>query len=162
LDVISEEALDGLGVALSSLLPTSPDPALEPVLQVLPRRVVPTGIGGFVGPQAVPVGEILGRRVEANARIMVRARDRDDLIPVVDATTRALLAADRATLTGSGILSLTLDTVGDVAVSGQGVDRVASRELSFRILYEFLKRPEAAGGVIEETPVVLDLQELDR
>jgi hypothetical protein len=157
LDAITEAALSGLTDALAVLVPDAADPNLQPILQLFPRRVVPTGIGGLAGVQADPAGDILGRRVEAEVRITVKAHDEAALGPAVDSTTRALFATDRAILNGHGILHLALDRVGKVAVSGRGADQLASRELSFQILYEFLKHPETAGGVITDLPLEMDL-----
>jgi hypothetical protein len=153
-DTLSLAALDGLTAALTSLLPPAADPALQPALLVQPRRLVPAGIGGFVGVNDDPHGEILGRRLEATAVVTVKASG-DALDGAVAAVSRALLAADRAALRGAGILRLALGEVGPKpAAPGQAT---AERDLAFDVLYEFLKLPEADEGVIQEIPIELDV-----
>ena len=72
MDPLNSEALTGLTSALTSLLPPSADPGLAPDLTVSPTRFGTTGLNGFVGFNHEPEGEILGRRVEANAIVGVR------------------------------------------------------------------------------------------
>jgi len=156
-DTVTEAAFAGLRGALSSLLPVAGEPDLQPSVLLLPQRVMPTGIGGLAGVQSDPAGDILGRRVQAKARITVRARDPAGLDSAVDAATDALLANDRATLAGIGILRLSLGEPGDVAVSGAGNQQITSRELEIGVLYELLQFPTAAGGVIDDLPLELDL-----
>jgi hypothetical protein len=153
-DTLSLAALDGLTAALTSLLPPAADPTLQPALLIQPRRIVPAGIGGFVGVNDDPHGEILGRRLEATAVVTVKASG-DALDGAVTAVSRALLAADRATLRGAGILRLALGEVGPKPPAPS--QATAERDLSFDVLYEFLKLPEAGEGVIREIPIELDV-----
>lgn len=157
MDTVTEAAFAGLRSALSSLLPVAAEPELEPSLLLLPQRVTPTGVGGLAGVQADPAGDILGRRVQAKARITVRARDTAGLETAIGAATDALLAADRATLAGIGILRLSLGDAGDLVLTGSGSQQVSSRELEIGVLYELLQLPTAPGGVIGELPVEIDL-----
>jgi len=65
MDALSAEAVDALVQAITALLPAT-TPALAPTVIAVPSRVAPTGLGGFVGTNPDPEGEIFGRRIEGN------------------------------------------------------------------------------------------------
>jgi hypothetical protein len=154
-DSISVEALDSLSAVLAELLRDEVGPLLEPALEVHPLRIVPTGLGGFVGLSHEPAGEIYGRRLEASARVAVKAAGVGALSDAVTAVTRALLAADRQVLRSKGILRLDLESVGpQPAADAAGV---VEREVQVKVLFEFLKRPTEAGGIIRRIPLDLEL-----
>ena len=153
---IDSEALVGLTAAVESLLPDTTDPSVQLILLAAPLQITPTGLGGFVDIDEDPRGEILGRRLEATALVTVRAGDVGPLNGAVTAVTRAFVGADRAALLEQGILRVTLDDLGSQSVTGSGRTRVVERILRFKVLYEFLKKPEAAEGIILEIPVDLD------
>jgi hypothetical protein len=152
MDPLATEALDDLTAAITALLPPAVPPAPAPLLEILPLRIGGTGLGGLVGMSREPLGEIFGRRVEASARIRVRAATADALPEAVRVVALAFLAADRATLRGRGILRLDLDDSGPPAGAGE-----AQRELRFKVLYEFLKRPVDGGETIARIPVEIEL-----
>jgi hypothetical protein len=146
---IADEAVGGLAAAIESLLPDVADPDLRPTVLVSPRRIAPTGVGGFVGLHEEPEGQIFGRRVEANVFVTVRADDADGLPAAVTAVTRALLTPDRSTLAGEGIQRILLE---DMAAAGSD-GGVSFRDLRFAVDYEFLRLPAASEGVIETIPL---------
>jgi hypothetical protein len=154
MDSISVEALDGLRAAIQSLLPPVADPNLKPLITVQPLAISPTGLGGFVGINDDPVGEIIGRRVDATVLIDVKAAA-DGIDAAVAGVTTALLAADRSTLIGLGILRMALDTLGERAAAAS----VVQQQVGFRVLYEYLKTPSDAEGIIREIPLNLQLQQ---
>jgi hypothetical protein len=154
MDAISVEALTTLTTTITSLLPAVADPALQPAVLVTPTHIMPTGIGGFVGQNDTPPGEITGRRLKATALITVRANTIDDLSASVTNVTGALLALDRASLLQRGLLRLDLDSIGQV-VSNQKNNKVVERELSFKVFYEFLKQPQEAEAIIQQIPINL-------
>lgn len=155
MDAIGVEAMNRLSTTLSDLLPPGGDPALAPTLEVYPLRVTPTGLGGFVGLSHGPEGEIVGRRLEASARVAVKAANLEGLGAAVSAVTSALLAADRRSLRSQGVLRLELDTLGPKPA--EGIAGVAEREVQFKVLYEFLKLPTEDGGLIQRIPVDLEI-----
>lgn len=117
--------------------------------------VSPTGVGGFVEVQTNPVGEVYGRQLDAWANILVRTNG-DGINAAVAAVANALMSADRTTLLTNGILRLTLDTLGPVsAAPGLPV----MQQVQFRVLFEYLKRPAVADGVIQTVPVNIQLQQ---
>jgi hypothetical protein len=153
MDAISTEALASLSSTITALLPTSADPALTPTVAVALRRLTPTGVGAFVGFHPEPQGEIVGRRLEATALVTARGSDSKGLADAVSAVTAALLGQDRATMAGQGLLRLSLQDLGLERPEGN-TTRV-QRELAFDVLYEFLKRPTTAGGIIQRIPIDL-------
>jgi hypothetical protein len=155
MDAIGVEAMDKLSATLEELLPPGDSPALAPTLEVHPLRIVPTGLGGFVGLSQGPAGEIVGRRLEAWARVAVKAASVDGLGDAVSAVTGALLAADRGSLRSRGVLRLELDTLGPKPAAD--IAGVAEREIQFKVLYEFLKLPAEIGDVIQRVPIDLEL-----
>lgn len=156
MDVITHEAITGLTTALSALLPVAPDPDMQSTLAVLPQRAMPTGIGGYVGLNVEPFGDILGRRLQARVDVTVRAEDLDGLGAAVAGVSRALIGAGVAELRGQGILRISLDETGESSVTGQGANQIARRDLAFSVLYEHLRLPEAGEGVIEAVPLMID------
>jgi hypothetical protein len=151
---IEAEALVGLNAAIGSLLEDAVTPPTSLDSMVTSTLLTPTGLGGFVGANEVPVGEIFGRRLRATVLVTVSANDADALNEAVVAVTAACLGTDRALLLQKGILRITLDDVGPQAA---GVDDATlERALAFDVLYEFLKRPEEAEDVIVEVPINLD------
>ena len=153
MSTIADAAVGGLAAAIESLLPDEPDPDVRPTVLVSPRRIAPTGVGGFVGLNEEPEGEIYGRRVDAHVFVTVRADDDDELPAAVTSVTRALLTPDRSTLAGEGIHRILLEEMGDARRAGG----IASRDLRFAVLYEFLRLPVAPEGVIETIPLDLDV-----
>jgi len=154
-DPISVEALDALSAALQALLPAVADPAQKPKVTIQPHSISPTGVGGFVGINDNPVGEILGRSIDATAVIGVVAA-KDQIDAAVAAVTNGFLAADRATLAAQGLQRIAFDTMGDVSAVS---DALAQRPVSFRVLYEFLKKPVDPEGIIQEIPLNIQLQQ---
>jgi hypothetical protein len=152
---IEAEAFAGLNAAVGSLLEDAVTPPTRLDSMVTSTLLTPTGLGGFVGANEVPAGEIFGRRLQATVLVTVSADDADALDDAVAAVTGACLGTDRALLLEKGVLRITLDDVGPQAA---GVDDgTVERTLVFDVLYEFLKRPEEAEDVIVEVPINLDL-----
>ena len=155
MDAVSIEALAGLRAAIQSLLPPQADVNLQSSIAIQPASIAPSGIGGFVGVNDNPVGEIIGRRIEGTVAIGLKAATANDMSGVLSATINALLAADRATLLGQGLLQLTLAKV-EAPVPGSGT--AVQQQMSIQVLYEFLKIPVDAEGVIQEIPLNIQLQ----
>ncbi|MBV9774802.1 MAG: hypothetical protein JO040_12685 [Gemmatimonadetes bacterium] len=151
---MNDEVIQGLTDVLTGLLPASADLSLRPVLMVNPVRITPTGLGGLVAPSADPAGEVVGRRLQARVSVTVKAADEDGLGPAVTGVTQAFLGVDRATLIRQGVLRLTLGELGADSVAANGRAR---REVGFDVLYEFLKGPSEAGGIIQTIPLQLNV-----
>jgi hypothetical protein len=151
---IEAEALAGLNTAIGSLLEDAVTPPIQLGSLVTSALLTPTGLGGFVGANEVPLGEVFGRRLQATVLVTVSANDADALNEAVVAVTGACLGTDRALLLEKGILRITLDDVGPQTEGVEGT--TVERALTFEVFYEFLKRPEEAEDVIVEVPINLD------
>lgn len=157
MDVIAVEAIANLTTVMSSLLPPPATPALAPAMVVTPVRVAPTGIGGYVGAHPSPQGDVYGRRITARVQLSVPGDDPTALDDAVEAITQTVLARGRAELAQLGILKLSLFELGPrPAAPPPGPPSQPRRDLSFDVLYEFLKLPESAGGVISSIPIDLE------
>ena len=153
MDAISAEALNGLAAAIQSLLPVPTDPNLKPSVVVQATSVTPAGIGGVVGVNHDPDGDIVGRRIEAIVGVGLRAQA-DAIAASVSGAINAVVAADRAVLLNQGLLRVTVDKVGDRS-AGQG--NLVEQEVAFRVLYEFLKKPVDPQDIIREIPISIQL-----
>ncbi len=155
MDSITQEALTGLSAAIASLVPQPSDPKLKPIISVQPLSVSPAGLGGFVGINDNPVGEIVGRRIDAVVVVAVNA-PANGIDAALAAAITAVLAADRATLLNLGLLRVALTTVGE---RGPGPQSSIQQPVTFRVLYEYLKLPVDPEGIIKEIPLNIQLQQ---
>lgn len=149
---INEEAIEDLSVSLQVLLPDPPT-GVSIDFAVHPRRISPTGLGGYVGHDPVHSGDITGRRVEATVRISASSRNHDNLQAAVAAVGLALLGAERQALAPLGFLTITQEET----VIAPGAGSLETAEMTFGVLYEYLKQPEDAEEVIGEIPINLEL-----
>jgi hypothetical protein len=155
---INREALNGLTVAIKSLLPAVTDPVLQPVLIVNPLAIKPIGIGGLIGISKEPPGEISGIRVEATALITVKANNPNELNATLAEVIQAFTTADRTILIDKGILHLTLDRVSSKSIddSTSSSNKILEQELIFKVLYEFIKKPQETVGIIRKVSINLE------
>ena len=148
MDEISAEALTNLNTTVNSLFATlSPAPEVE----VLPTKITPTGLGGYVGEHEDPIGDLFGRRVEAQVLVTVSGSNNNVLNNRALAVRNAILSLSRAERVQKGIHRATPDL--DIAPATQA----NRRNLGFNIVYEFIKVPEDAEGIIQEIPLNLEL-----
>jgi len=153
---VEGEALASLVAALDDLLPPAPDLAFRPTLAIQSLGFTPTGLGGFVGMNGDPRGEIHGRLVRARVLATVRAAAQDGLPAAALAVIQALVAAEAVTLRQRGILRIGLaDLQPTTSPPADGAP--AEQGLALDVLYEFLKRPEEAEGIIEEIPLQVEI-----
>ncbi len=158
IETLNLEAVEALAANISDLLPPVADPALRPDVLVIPRRFAPAGLGGYVGLNPDPLGEIYGVRLHASVVVTAKADHDADLSVPVGAIARALTATTRVTLGERGILRIALDTVEAPTVRTGGSPSAAQRrDLQFQVLYEFLKPPDVAEGIIDEIPLDLHM-----
>ncbi|HKI04641.1 MAG TPA: hypothetical protein VKK31_21860 [Thermoanaerobaculia bacterium] len=155
MDALNREALDALAAAVRSFLPAAADPALAPSVAIFPKRIAATGIGGLVGLQEDPEGEIVGRQIDAEVRVTVRAAAASGLNAAAEGAVQGLVAAGRLALAERGIFSVQLARLGEKASPEGG--NAAEMDLAFQVRYELIKRPEEAGEVIREIPIDLRL-----
>jgi len=157
MDAITQEAIDALNSFIDSLIPATTLPGQEFDLLVLPTEVLPTGIGQAVGMHDDPYGEIIARRLSAEAQIAITSRE-DQNTQSVSSVTQALLNQDRTTLRENGVFRISFSELSDpVLTPGQGNNVNSTRTASFDVLYEFLKIPTESEGVITEIDVDMDM-----
>ncbi len=104
-----------------------------------------------------PEGEIVGRRVKANAIVGVKTKTLDTLNGAVAGVTAAVVGAPRSDLRRLGILDVGVAGVGSQAPPGPGPHGVARQEVTFDVSYEYLKLPASPSGVIGAIPLDVDL-----
>jgi hypothetical protein len=158
-DNFTDEAITGLEATFRSFLPAPVSEALKPVVFVNPLRVAPAGVGGFVAASQEPQGDILGLRLDAQVSVTVKADSADNLNGAVSTMTRTLLGADQDALIKQGILRIALEGMAPNPVAQPGVDPAAParRDLTFRVLYEFLQKPRAGQSVIQQIQTDIDV-----
>jgi hypothetical protein len=141
-------AISGLQSVLSTLL----SGAGSTRLLLVPERTAPVGLGGFVGMNRSPLGEVGGVRVDALARVAVEATSRADLDVAAQAVIATLLGTSRSALVPVGIQRINLVDSGiPENVGGNRVERT----LSFGVVYEFQQAPNSVEGTIEQVPIGL-------
>jgi hypothetical protein len=156
MDIISTEALQSLSVVISSVLPAVNDPVLPPQVAIFPTHISQAGLGGFIGTNLDPIGDIVGRRVEARVVITALARDAGSL--QTGAATIAGAFADSAALRSTGILRGRLADVGLVSQqTPPGGNIQFQKDLTFELTYEFLKIPVAADDTISTIPITIQV-----
>lgn len=153
---INNEACDSLTNIMLSLLPEVAE-EVQLTLTVNLLSIMPTGIGGFISLNEEPIGEIIGRQVEAIVGVHVRGEDVEDLDNPVSMVARSFIGGERKTLTELGVLNISFDEIGVRSKEKQGNKTVVEQDLKFKVLYEFLKRPEEAEDVIREIPINLQI-----
>lgn len=141
------QSLEVLRDTFEELLATA-EPALDATLSFAALRGLPLGIGGLVGRDHEVAGEVFGRRLEARARLDLRAADPAALDAAGRSAIAALLDASPGELRRRGLLRLTLDEAGPIGRPEAGG---VERPLTFRLLFEHRVSPEVEeDGVIPE------------
>lgn len=146
MDAIAQTALSNLQTVLNGYLPSVSSVSIERSLLVIPHKIKPLGIGGYVGLHDDPVDDIFGRFVEADAEILVGATNNslDTINAEVSAISSSLMTVSREDLRGDGIYFLDLKSLSE-----PGSDNQNLRRLLFSIRYEYQQIPTEAGGVID-------------
>lgn len=148
---INKEALASLTSTLKALLPPA---APAPTLVATPLRIMTAGLGGYVGPHDDPPGDILARRVEALVTVTISANNLAALNDRLSEVLGATVAADRGVLRERGVLNLTLDGITPQPPE-KPANQVKTRDLTFKVFYEHLQKPEAGEGIISQIPINL-------
>ena len=128
--------VQALGQAIAGLLPPQPDPDLVPDVLINPVKTHPAGLGGYVGMNASPQGEIHARQLKAQVVVRIKADNLADLAPAESAVTNALVGSDADLLRGLGIYRI-------------------SRDTDFSRFYNGRQLPDEGAGVIDSIPLDL-------
>ncbi len=148
MDEISSEAIASLNTTINALFAGI---APAPVIDITPLKIYPTGLGGYIAPHIDPIGDRLGRRIDAQVRVLVNGDSPGALLVTSNAVQQAALARTRAELAQRNILRVGAET--DFPPTTQANTRL----LGFRFLYEFIKVPQEAGDIIQEIPINLSV-----
>ena len=146
MDEISSEALSSLNTVVNALFAGI---APAPVVDILPVKISPTGLGGFVALHEDPVGDRIGRQIDAQVRVLVSGNSPAAVITAANAVNQAVLSLSRLEMAQRGILRAGVDTSVPLPTEEN------TRLLGFRLIYEFIKDPEEAGDIIIEIPINL-------
>jgi len=154
-DITNIEVIDALIASIESLLPNEPNPIFQSTVGIKAARIVPSGVGAFVGHAASVTEEIFGRHLEGEVVVTVKRGNVGDLRTAIRENTRILMGIGRKELLKQGILKFELHEVGSqVILTSEGeANQIFQNDLSFEILYEFLKQPAVAEGIIQEIPI---------
>lgn len=159
-DPITTEAIDTLRAAVATLVPAIAGGSVTRAVSVVPTRIRPVGLGGYVGTERVIVDaaevirELPVRRVEAQVGVVIRADTEAGAESGVAAASAGLLGADRKQMRELGLLRLVTHEPGAArAETAPGGGAPFVRELRFSVEYEFVKRVTPTEGVIEQIPL---------
>ena len=156
MDDLAVQAVNSLRTFVQSLVGTVTVPSLQATVIVTPVRITPTGLGGFVDLNIDPIGDIVGRRVDAIVIVLAEMPTAATLTEASSAIIQALLTAGRKTLVEGGIQRLVFaDAKPAASQTKPDGTVVATREIRFEVLFEFLKRPEDSEDVISQIPLNL-------
>jgi len=137
-DALSVEAIGVLEGAFTALLPIGVPAGLSRQIRVLPLRVRPLGLGGYVGRHIEPDASLFGRRIDARVELAVTGGNDGAAGGYTATLSGAILAQTRGDLAQRGIHRLT-------RVSTEG-----PRALAYDIDFEFVRLPDAGEGVITD------------
>lgn len=156
MDAVAAQAISSLESDLQSFISGIGQPGQRVSFSLIPTQIRPTGIGAYVGIHSDPVGAIVGRKINAIVEIEATAipEDIDSLILLLSQT---LLSQERATLREKGFFQLDMAEIKAPTMITEDSTVMTRRGINFEVLYEFIKLPEAAGGIIAEIPLDVEL-----
>ncbi len=143
MDTIVQQALTALDAHISSLLPAPVPVGMTRQVRVLPLRVTPAGIGGYVGPQENPQADVHARHVQASVRVAMQGGQDQSASSHLDLITRNLMSQSRAELRQRGIFWIKPELVDD-------------RNAHFELLYEYAHHPDTGEGIIQSLDLALE------
>lgn len=150
MDEIIVQALSNITGVLESFLPP-PIPNVAQDLIVIPKKIKPTGLGGYIGVHSQPDASLFGRHIQAISEVsLVSTSGLDNLLQAASNITNELLSQDRATLRNSGIFKIAFDEMSDISHSGTGNNTIDSRSIRFALEFEYIPLPTVPEGHIDE------------
>lgn len=143
MDTIVQHALTALDAQISSMLPAPVPVGLTRQVRVLPLRVTPAGIGGYIGPQENPKADVHARRVQASVRVALQGGQDQSASSHLDLITRQLLSQSRTELRQRGIFWIKPELID-------------ARNAHFELLYEYAHHPDTGEGIIDMLDLALE------
>lgn len=159
MDFAADEILAGLQVILQQVLPDDFDESIAIASTLFPISIKPSGIGCFIAPNADPVGDIKGYHMEADAQIRLSTTGTQaTLDTALSHLMTAFSSLSRRHFLELGILRLGIPAIDpEVRQFGQDANAALAQKVTYRILYEFLKKPEDSEGIIQTVPLNLEV-----
>lgn len=146
MDSIAEQALAALNSLVAGMMPTAVPSGLDRHVRIWPQKILPTGLGSYIGLQAEPQASLFGRRVQATVQVQVDGGQDADALTHLGQVAQAMMTQDRADLRAKGIYLLHNTSL-------------ASRAAQFECLYEFVPKPTLGEGDIRDLDLQLGLND---
>lgn len=137
-DEVSAEALTALQTAVAALLPAAVPAGITRSVRVLPRRVRPLGLGGYVGLHREPDAGLFGRRVDARVDVDLGGGSDEQASGYAATLSGQILAQTPAEFAQRGFHRV------------RGVDVDSRRALAFDVDFEYVRTPVVGEGLISE------------
>ena len=145
-DALAQAALTALDGAIGAItLPATP-PGISREVRVLPERVRPRFLGGYVGQHPDPRGSVQAREVRGVLDVRVNGGLDRNATTHLASVVRTYLAQSPADLRGQGIERLTLRPAAEPDPRGA----------QFDLHYEYRHLPTTSEGVIQTLDLGLD------
>jgi hypothetical protein len=159
MDFAADEILASLQAIVQQVLPADFDETVAIASTLFPISVKPSGLGCFIAPNANPVGDIKGYRMEADAQIRLSTTGTHaSLDTALSRLMTAFSSLSRRQFLALGILRVGAASIDpEVRQLGQGDNATLEQKVTYRIVYEFLKIPEDSEGVIQTIPLNLEI-----
>jgi len=157
------DAVQALNLAVTGLLPPPASPDLAPDVMINPVKTHPTGIGGYIGLNQLPLGEIHARNLKAQVVIRIKADTLIELGTTESAVTNTLIGANSTQLRSQGIYRISRDTEFSQIYHGaeDGLEVAIGKDIRFDIDFEYQRPPDTASGQISTVPLDLILHASD-
>jgi hypothetical protein len=157
------DTIQALNQAVTDLLPPPAGPDLAPDILINPIKSHPTGIGGYIGLNRSPIGEIEARSLKAQVVIRLKADTLVDLGTAESSVTSTLIGANPTQLRSQGIFRISRDTSFSQFYNGaaDGLTAAVGKDIRFDVDFEFQRPPDSPSGVISTIPLDLLLHRTD-
>ena len=157
------DTVQALNLTVASLLPAPASPDLAPDILINPVKTHPTGVGGYIGLNQAPLGEIHARSLKAQVVIRIKADTLTDLGTTESVVTNLLIGANATQLRSQGIYRISRDTEFSQIYHGaeDGLEVAIGKDIRFDIDFEFQRPPDTPSGQISTVPLDLLLHATD-
>ncbi len=148
MDPIAVAGLARLKSTLQALLPAPGAATVRVEVAVVPRRIRPSGLNGYLGHHHDPAGDVVGRSIEAAVQVVVDVDDVTALPSTLELVSTALATVGDPRLRQLGIEALTLESIGTVLLREPAP--AARRELVYEVRFDYQQVPEQATGTLDQ------------
>lgn len=152
---LNETAVSELNNTLQAMVNDGLDGGVNSSILLLPKKIKPAGIGGIVGVQAEPFGDILGVWISATAQVSIQSNNVSQLFQSISQLSSHMQSLDRKELIELGIQKLSIASIGDL-VTGSNPNN-NRREINFDVIYQYEQAPSESQQQITEVVLEPDL-----